>query len=128
MKILVVDDEKDVEMLFRQKFRKEIRSRHLELVFAFSGQEALNLLGTSQPPDVVYVFSDINMPGMTGLELLDEIKSKYPQINVSMISAYGDSDNYNKAIKSGAKEFFTKPIDFESLRDEINNLIQQNKN
>ncbi|NBC04093.1 MAG: response regulator [Bacteroidetes bacterium] len=128
MKILVVDDEKDVEMLFRQKFRKEIRSRHLELVFAFSGQEALNLLGTSQPPDVVYVFSDINMPGMTGLELLDEIKSKYPQINVSMISAYGDSDNYNKAIKSGAKEFFTKPIDFESLRDEINNLLQQNKN
>jgi len=128
MKILVVDDEKDVEMLFRQKFRKEIRSRHLELVFAFSGQEALNLLGTSQPPDVVYVFSDINMPGMTGLELLDEIKSEYPQINVSMISAYGDSDNYNKAIKSGAKEFFTKPIDFESLRDEINNLLQQNKN
>lgn len=128
MKILVVDDEKDVEMLFRQKFRKEIRNSDLEMVFAFSGQEALNLLGTSQPPDVVYVFSDINMPGMTGLELLDEIKTKYPQINVSMISAYGDSDNYNKAIKSGAKEFFTKPIDFESLRDEINNLIQQNKN
>lgn len=128
MKILVVDDEKDVEMLFRQKFRKEIRNSRLELVFAFSGQEALNLLGTSQPPDVVYVFSDINMPGMTGLELLDEIKNKYPQINVSMISAYGDSENYNKAIKSGAKEFFTKPIDFESLRDEINNLLQQNKN
>lgn len=128
MKILVVDDEKDVEMLFRQKFRKEIRNSHLELVFAFSGREALNLLGTSQPPDVVYVFSDINMPGMTGLELLDEIKTKYPQINVSMISAYGDSENYNKAIKSGAKEFFTKPIDFESLRDEINNLIEQNKN
>ena len=128
MKILVVDDEKDVEMLFRQKFRKEIRNSHLELVFAFSGQEALNLLGNSHPPDVVYVFSDINMPGMTGLELLDEIKTKYPQINVSMISAYGDSENYNKAIKSGAKEFFTKPIDFESLRDEINNLIEQNKN
>ena len=128
MKILVVDDEKDVEMLFRQKFRKEIRNNHLELVFAFSGQEALNLLGNSHPPDVVYVFSDINMPGMTGLELLDEIKTKYPQINVSMISAYGDSENYNKAIKSGAKEFFTKPIDFESLRDEIDNLIEQNKN
>jgi two-component system, response regulator, stage 0 sporulation protein F len=128
MKILVVDDEKDVEMLFRQKFRKEIKNSHLELVFAFSGQEALNLLGNSHPPDVVYVFSDINMPGMTGLELLDEIKTKYPQINVSMISAYGDSENYNKAIKSGAKEFFTKPIDFESLRDEINNLIEQNKN
>ncbi len=128
MKILVVDDEKDVEMLFRQKFRKEIRNNHLDLVFAFSGNEALKLLGSSQPPDVVYVFSDINMPGMTGLELLEIIKSKYPQINVSMISAYGDSENYNKAIRSGAKEFFTKPIDFESLRDEVTGLIKQKLN
>lgn len=124
MKILIVDDEKDVEMLFRQKFRKETRSENLELVFAFSGAEALKILEESDPPNVVYVFSDINMPGMTGLELLDKIKGRFPQINVSMISAYGDSDNYNKAIKSGAKEFFTKPIDFESLKKEIQNLMK----
>jgi CheY-like chemotaxis protein len=127
MKFLVVDDEKDVEMLFRQKFRKEIRKGDLELVFAFSGQEALSILNSSKPPDVVYVFSDINMPGMTGIELLETIKSEHPEINVSMISAYGDDENYNKAIESGAKEFFTKPIDFESLRSEIYNMLNKEK-
>jgi len=124
MKILVVDDEKDVEILFRQKFRKEIKSRSLELVFAFSGQEALEVLEKSNPPEVMYIFSDINMPGMTGLELLDKVKARFPQIKISMISAYGDAENYNKAINSGAKEFFTKPIDFNSLKAEINSLIE----
>jgi len=123
MRILVVDDEKDVELLFRQKFRKEVKSKSLELVFAFSGQEAIEILERSNPPNVVYIFSDINMPGMTGLELLERVKGKYPNIKVSMISAYGDTDNYNKAIKSGAKEFFTKPIDFVSLKEEIKGLI-----
>lgn len=123
MKFLVVDDEKDVEMLFLQKFRKEIRSGAIEMVFAFSGQEALEILNDTKPPDVVYVFSDINMPGMSGLELLAKIKSDYPDIKVSMISAYGDNDNYSKAIESGAKEFFTKPIDFNSLKEEITNII-----
>jgi CheY-like chemotaxis protein len=123
MRILVVDDEKDVELLFKQKFRREVKSKKLELVFAFSGQEALDFLGTNDPPKVVYIFSDINMPGMTGLELLDIVKEKYPNIKVSMISAYGDQQNYEKAIESGAKEFFTKPIDFVSLKKEINSLI-----
>ena len=123
MRILVVDDEKDVELLFKQKFRREVKSKKLELVFAFSGQEALDFLGTNDPPKVVYIFSDINMPGMTGLELLDIVKEKYPKIKVSMISAYGDQQNYEKAIESGAKEFFTKPIDFVSLKKEINSLI-----
>lgn len=123
MRILVVDDEKDVEMLFRQKFRKEVKNKSLDLVFAFSGQEALDMLEKSNPPKVVYIFSDINMPGMTGLELLDKVKLRFPQIKVSMISAYGDKDNYDKAIESGAKEFFTKPIDFESLKKEINALM-----
>lgn len=122
-KILIVDDERDVETLFRQKFRKEIRSKKLELTFAFSGQEALDKLQHQEPPEVVYVFSDINMPGMTGLELLEHIKEQFPNINVSMISAYGDKENYDKAMKSGAKEFFTKPIDFDSLRKEIGTLI-----
>ena len=123
MRILVVDDEKDVELLFKQKFRREVKSKKLDLVFAFSGQEALDMLGTNDPPKVVYIFSDINMPGMTGLELLDIVKEKYPNIKVSMISAYGDQQNYEKAIQSGAKEFFTKPIDFVSLKKEINSLI-----
>lgn len=123
MKILIVDDERDVETLFRQKFRKEIRSNKLELEFAFSGQDALDLLQHQQPPEVVYVFSDINMPGMTGLELLEHIKKQFPTIKVSMISAYGDTENYNKAMNSGAKEFFTKPIDFDSLKKEIGSLI-----
>lgn len=123
MKILIVDDEQDVEMLFRQKFRKEIKSKALELVFAFSGNEALELLSKEKPPEVMYVFSDINMPGMTGLELLDKVKLQFPQIKVSMISAYGDTDNYNRAMASGAKEFFTKPIDFDNLKTEINSLL-----
>ena len=123
MRILVVDDEKYVEILFRQKFRKEVKNKSLDLVFAFSGQEALDMLEKSDPPKVVYIFSDINMPGMTGLELLDKVKSRFPQIKVSMISAYGDKENYDKAIKSGAKEFFTKPIDFNSLKEEINALM-----
>lgn len=123
MKILIVDDERDVEMLFRQKFRKEIKNDNLELMFAFSGNEALELLEATDPPNVVYVFSDINMPGMTGLELLEKIKSRFPSIKVSMISAYGDSENHDKAISSGAKEFFTKPIDFLSLKKEIKEFM-----
>ena len=124
MRILVVDDERDVELLFRQKFRKEIRSKSLEFVFAFSGQEALDMLEKSNPPNVIYIFSDINMPGMTGLELLEKVKAKYPDIKISMISAYGDKDNYEKAIGSGAKEFFTKPIDFDSLKEEVRGLMK----
>lgn len=123
MKFLVVDDEKDVEMLFLQKFRKEIRSGAVEMVFAFSGNEALTILNDTKPPDVVYVFSDINMPGMSGLELLKKIKNDYPEIKVSMISAYGDNENYARAIESGAKEFFTKPIDFNTLKEEITAII-----
>ncbi|NGP77840.1 response regulator [Balneolaceae bacterium YR4-1] len=122
MKILVVDDERDVEMLFRQKFRKEIRSGFIELEFAFSGQEAMELLHNSQPPDVLYIFSDINMPGMSGLELLEQVKKEFPDIQVSMISAYGDDENYQNAINAGAKEFFTKPINFESLRAEVHQI------
>ena len=123
MRILVVDDEKDVEILFRQKFRKELKSNSIELVFAFSGQEALEFLEKNIPPKVMYIFSDINMPGMTGLELLDIVKQRFPQIKVSMISAYGDKDNHDKAIASGAKEFFTKPINFDSLKEEVKSFL-----
>lgn len=125
MKFLVVDDEKDVELLFRQKFRKEIKNGILELEFAFSGDEALHVLRSSDPPEVVYIFSDINMPGMSGLDLLGKVKAEFPQIRVSMISAYGDDENYQKAIESGAKAFFTKPIDFTILKEEVYRLIEE---
>jgi len=123
MKILIVDDEQDVETLFLQKFRKEIKSKELEVMFAFSGVEALRLLSEEDFPEGVYVFSDINMPGMTGLELLEIIKGRFSHIHVSMISAYRDTDNYEKAIKSGAKRFFSKPVDFESLKQEIAEML-----
>ncbi len=125
MKILFVDDEKDVEALFRQKFRKEIKSGEIELSFAFSGKDALNVLSEENPPKFVYVFSDINMPGMSGLELLDQIKTRFPDIQVSMISAYGDSENYDRAMNSGAKGFFTKPVDFERLKKEIAEMVKK---
>lgn len=127
MKIMIVDDEQDVEILFLQKFRKEIKAQKLEVDFAFSGKEALEKLQNSGSTEVVYVFSDINMPGMSGLELLEEIKSKYPNIQVSMISAYGDRENYDLAIKSGAKGFFTKPVNFASLQHEIEGLFTQKR-
>jgi CheY-like chemotaxis protein len=125
MKFLVVDDEKDVELLFRQKLRKEIRDGVIEFEFALSGQEALEILRSNQPPEVVYIFSDINMPGMTGLDLLDKVKVEFPTIKVSMISAYGDSENYDRAMSSGAKEFFTKPIDFDFLKKEIQDMVNK---
>ena len=123
MKIMVVDDERDMEALFRQKFRRDLKNRHLQMVFAFSGKEAIEILQENDPPEVMYVLSDINMPGMTGIELLQKIKELYPAIMVSMISAYGDSENYNKAINSGAKQFFTKPLNFDALREEIYTLM-----
>jgi two-component system, response regulator, stage 0 sporulation protein F len=111
--------------LFRQKFRKEIHSGLLELDFAFSGEEALNILRIRQPPEVMYIFSDINMPGMTGLELLEKVKNEFPKIHVSMISAYGDTENQDRAMNSGAKEFFTKPINFDTVKKEVNEFIDE---
>lgn len=127
MKIMIVDDEQDVEILFVQKFRKEIRNKQLEVEFAFSGEEALQKLEEAGSTEVVYVFSDINTSGMSGLQLLEKIKAKYPTIQVSMISAYGDKDNFNLAIQSGAKGFFTKPVNFDSLKLEISNLLTPSK-
>jgi len=85
----------------------------------------LEILKSNDPPEVVYIFSDINMPGMSGIELLRRVKSEFPAIKVSVISAYGDQENYKNAMDSGAKEFFTKPIDFSSLKDEVSKLIEE---
>jgi len=118
-KILVVDDEPDVELLFRQKFRKELKTGELDFHFAFNGGEALDFLNTLQPLDLVMVLSDINMPGMTGLELLEIIRREFPTLRVMMVTAYGDENNYRKAMELGAFDFMTKPVDFNRIREKI---------
>ena len=124
MKILVVDDEKDMQTLFEQRFRKEIRDHQMDFAFANSGEEALGYL-SHHIHEAVLILSDINMPGMSGLELLKEIKEKYdhPPPIVMMITAYGDPENYNQAIKLGADDFLTKPIDFPALKEKLKNLV-----
>jgi len=123
MKILVVDDEKDVQVLFKQRFRKEIRNNILNFVFAFSGEEALEKLDVMKQ-EAVLILSDINMPGMSGLELLAHIKQTYhkPAPVVMMITAYGDEDNRNTAKELGADEFLTKPLDFTALKDKLKHI------
>lgn len=120
MKVLVVDDEKDVQVLFEQRFRKEIKSGEMDLAFAFSGEEALVYMN-EHDHEAVLILSDINMPGMSGLELLKHIKEKFekPPPIVMMITAYGDDENYNQAMKLGADDFLTKPVDFISLKEKL---------
>ena len=120
MKILVVDDERDIQTLFEQRFRKEIRDKTLEFAFSFSGEEALAYLNEHEH-EAVLILSDINMPGMSGLELLKQIKQKYlkPPPIVMMITAYGDAENYNTAKELGADDFLTKPVDFTLLKEKF---------
>lgn len=125
MKILIVDDEKDVEALFRQRFRREIRNGEIELQFQFSGEEAIEFIKEKDPLDVVLVLSDINMPGMSGLELLKEIKMKHPELPVMMVTAYGDDNNRQQAEENGADDLFTKPVDFTALKDRIYKLAKK---
>jgi CheY-like chemotaxis protein len=122
IKILVVDDEQDVEMLFSQRFRKELRNGEMRINFAFNGEDALRFLRTLDPFDVVLVLSDINMPGMTGLELLRIIKTEFKDLRVMMVTAYGDDNNYKSAVTFGADDFVTKPVDFTILKEKINKL------
>ena len=124
MKILVVDDEKDIQALFLQQFRKEIRSGEMEFAFAFSGEEALIFLEDSGQ-EAVLILSDINMPGISGLELLRRIKEKYkePPPIVMMITAYGDNDNHQTAMHLGANDFLTKPLDFNFLKEKLKGYL-----
>lgn len=119
MKLLVVDDELDVKDMFLQRFRKEIKSGKISLVFAHSGEEALELLSQIQPTDIVLILSDINMPGMTGFDLLKIVKEKLPHLKVFMVSAYGDALNMNKAKEIGADDFIEKPVNFQLLEEKI---------
>ena len=120
MKVLVVDDERDIQTLFEQRFRKEIREKLIAFIFAFSGEDALAYLEQNEH-EVVIILSDINMPGMSGLELLRRIKQKYvdPPPEVMMITAYGDAENFNTAKLLGADDFLTKPVDFTYLKEKL---------
>lgn len=116
---LVVDDESDVQFLFTQKFRREVRKGLLEFVFALSGEEALEKLRGGEAADVVVVLSDINMPGMSGLDLLARIREEFPDLNVYMVTAYDDGKLKAEALQHGARGYLTKPIDFGTLKGEV---------
>jgi CheY-like chemotaxis protein len=123
--ILVVDDEPDVEMLFRQQFRRDLRAGRFVMEFAQSAPAALQRIGDAEDVSLILILSDINMPGMTGLELLPKAKALRPDVPVIMITAYGDAETKRKALEGGAETLFTKPIDFVALRSEIDTRIEQ---
>jgi CheY-like chemotaxis protein len=124
MKILVVDDETDVRLLFEQRFRKEIKNGEMNFAFAFSGEDALIYLNELDH-EAVLILSDINMPGMSGLELLKHIKEKHqsPPPVVMMITAYGDKENYETAMRLGADDFLTKPLAFDLLKQKLKAIL-----
>ena len=124
MKILVVDDEADVQPLFLQRFRKEIKNHEVDFDFALSGEQALDYL-KEKHSEVVLILSDINMPGMSGIELLSKIRDKYdvPPPVVMMITAYGDDENRKQAMQNGANDFLTKPLDFNLLKEKLKTLL-----
>ena len=120
--ILVVDDEPDVADLFRQRFRRETRQGKFVMHFATSGEQALNRLAEEFQPVLIAVLSDINMPGMDGLELLGEIKERRPDLPVMLVTAYGDDERRHRARKLGASEFINKPVDFDQLKESLRQL------
>ena len=122
--ILVVDDEADVENLFRQQFRRDIRSGRFIMEFATSAPEALERAKAIADPLLILILSDINMPGMSGLEMLPKVKAERPNVPVIMITAYGDEATKQKAAELGASGLLTKPIDFEMLHQEINERLR----
>jgi CheY-like chemotaxis protein len=125
MKILVVDDEADVQPLFMQRFRKEIKNGEVVFTFALSGEEAMEYLEKNHS-EVILILSDINMPGMSGLELLRNIRHTYekPPPVVMMITAYGDDENYRQSMELGANDFLTKPLDFNNLKEKLKHIEQ----
>jgi DNA-binding NtrC family response regulator len=122
--ILVVDDEPDVEALFRQQFRRDLRAERFEMEFANSAPSALDVVQRTVGRSLILILSDINMPGMTGLEMLPKVKALRPEVPVIMITAYGDADTRRKAMEQGALGLVTKPIDFALLREEIDARLQ----
>ncbi|MBR0811287.1 MULTISPECIES: response regulator [Bradyrhizobium] len=123
--ILVVDDEPDVEALFRQQFRRELRAGRFQMEFASSGPDALKRAAEVRDPSLILILSDINMPGMSGLDMLPKVRAAHPDVPVIMITAYGDAETRRKAIERGAVGLLTKPIDFALLRQEIDTRLEQ---
>jgi len=123
--ILVVDDEPDVEILFRQQFRRDLRSGRFTMEFAQSAEAALQRIDDADGVSIILILSDINMPGMTGLELLPKAKAARPNVPVIMVTAYGDAETRRKALEGGAEALFTKPIDFGVLRGEIDSRVER---
>ena len=123
--VLVVDDEPDVELLFRQQFRHDLRAGRFTMEFARSGDMALQRIAGAKDVSIILILSDINMPGMTGLELLPKAKAARPDVPVILITAYGDAETKRKALESGAEALFTKPIDFGALRSEIDTRVEK---
>ncbi len=121
--VLVVDDEPDVEALFRQQFRRDLRAERFMMDFANSAPDALVRVGETREHSLILILSDINMPGMTGLEMLPKVKEMRPEVPVIMITAYGDPDTKRKALENGASGLLTKPIDFALLSEEIDNRV-----
>ena len=122
--ILVVDDEPDVEDLFRQQFRRDIRAGRFTMEFAESGDSALQKISDADAVPLILILSDVNMPGMSGLELLPKAKASRPDVPVIMITAYGDGDTRRRALEGGAEALLTKPIDFAALRSEIDGRLK----
>jgi CheY-like chemotaxis protein len=122
LSILIVDDEPDVAELFRQRFRREVRQGFYVLHFAYSAEEALEKLDTGVRPQLIVILSDINMPGMDGLALLREIKRRWPDLPVMMVTAYGDDERRRNADEYGAAQFITKPVDFDLLKEQLRQL------
>ena len=123
--ILVVDDEPDVETLFRQQFRRDLRANRFTMEFAQSAPAALECIGGASAASLILILSDINMPGMSGLELLPKAKAIRPDVPIIMITAYGDADTKRKALENGAEALLTKPIDFGALRNEIDTRVER---
>jgi CheY-like chemotaxis protein len=123
--VLVVDDEPDIEALFRQQFRRDLRAQRFVMDFASSASDALARVGSNVEHSLILILSDINMPGMTGLEMLPKVKQMRPEVPVIMITAYGDADTKRKALENGATDLLTKPIDFVTLRREIDARVEQ---
>jgi CheY-like chemotaxis protein len=123
--ILVVDDESDVELLFRQQFRRDLRAGRFLMEFAQSASTALQCISDAGNRSLILILSDINMPGMSGLELLPKAKAMRPDVPVIMITAYGDAETKRKALESGAEALLTKPIDFVMLRSEIDTRVER---
>jgi DNA-binding NtrC family response regulator len=123
VRVLVVDDEPDVEALFRQQFRREVGQGLYVLDFALSGEAALNKLDGCIGEQIILLVSDINMPGMSGLDLLPKVKARRPELPVFMISAYGDADRVKTALDRGASKFITKPVDFPQLKQDVSLVV-----